>query len=63
MTAKEQHRFELEVRVSRPGQEDAVINREYVSQDAASTDKAASEIWAGVSNETKAHMCPVNDDH
>ena len=62
MTTKEQHRFEFELRVSRPGQKDAVINREYVSFDKASTDGAASEIWAGVSDEAKAHMCPVNDD-
>ncbi len=63
MTDKEQHRYELEVRVSVHGQEPAVINREYVSQDAASTDKAIQEVWAGVSNEIKAHMHPVNDDH
>ena len=63
MTEKEQHRFELEVRVSRPGQQDAVINREYVSQDSTSTDKAIQEIWYSVSDATKARMHPVNDDH
>ena len=57
----EQHVFEVEVRVSRPGQEDAHVYREYVSKDAASTDKAASEVWAGVSNDVKARMKTVND--
>jgi hypothetical protein len=52
--------FEVEVRVKAAGQEDAVIHREYVSQDAASTDKAAGQIWSGVSSDVKARMRTVN---
>ena len=57
----EQHRFEVEVRVSTHGQEPAVLNREYVSSDSASTDGALTEIWGAVSNEAKARMHPVQD--
>lgn len=57
----EEHRFELEVRVSAHGQEPAVLHREYTSEDAASTDKALSEVWGAVNDATKARMSPVND--
>lgn len=55
------HRFEVDMIVRKPGQPDAVVSREYVSVDKASTDGAASEIWAGVSDDTKARMSPVAD--
>lgn len=62
MSESESHPFELEVRVRAHGQEDAVSHREYVSNDAASTDKALKEIWDGVSNDVKARMRGVGDD-
>ena len=58
----EQHRFELEVRVSAASQPDAILHREYTSKDSASTDKALTEVWAAVNNDTKARMSPVADD-
>lgn len=58
----ESHLYELEVRVSRPGQPDATVHREYQSVDAASTDRAIQEVWGGVSNDIKARMHPVADD-
>ena len=61
LTRAESHVFEVRVTVSRPGQPDATVNREYRSKDAASTDKAIQEVWSGVSNEVKARMRTVND--
>lgn len=57
----ESHPFEVEIRVSAHGQEDAFVRREYVSSDKSSTDGAAGEIWAGVSNDVKAKCRPVAD--
>lgn len=53
-------RYELEVRVSAPGQEDAVLHREVVT-DKQRTDDALGELWSGVSDAAKARMHPVND--
>jgi hypothetical protein len=57
----EKHVFEVELRVKAHGQDDAVVSREYVSADKASTDGAAGEIWAGVSDTLKSNMRPVAD--
>jgi hypothetical protein len=57
----EKHVFEVELRVKAHGQDDAVVSREYVSADKASTDGAAGEIWAGVSDDVKAKCRTVND--
>jgi hypothetical protein len=59
--AAEEHRFEVDLIVRRPGQPDATVSREYVSKDAASTDKAAKEVWQGMDAGTLARMHPVND--
>lgn len=53
--------YELEIKVSGHGQPDAFVRREYVSSDKASTDGAAAEFWAGVSNDIKAKCRPVAD--
>jgi hypothetical protein len=53
-------RYELTVRVSTPGQTDAVLHREIVTEK-QSTDGALSELWSSVSDAEKAKMCPVND--
>lgn len=62
LTMAEEHPYEIEVRVRAYGQEDAVLHREYVSRDSASTDKALKEVWDGVSQQTKARMRLVGDD-
>jgi hypothetical protein len=57
----EQHRYELEIKVSAHNQPDAYIRREYATSEKASTDGAAGEIWSGVSDDIKARCHPVND--
>jgi hypothetical protein len=62
VVAAEEHPFEIEVRVRAHGQEDAVLHREYISHDAASTDKAIKEVWDGMSAGTKSRMRLVGSD-
>jgi hypothetical protein len=62
VVAAEEHPYELEVRIKAHGQEDAVLHREYVSKDAASTDKALKEVWDGMGAGTKARMRLVGSD-
>ena len=58
----ESHVFEVEVSVKRPGQLDATAHREYRSQDAASTDKALSELLGGFTAETEKRLSRVQDE-
>jgi preprotein translocase subunit SecA len=60
-THAEQHPFEVEIRVRAARQQDAVYAREYVSQDAASTDKALKELVTGISSDTLERMRGVQD--
>lgn len=53
--------FEVDLIVRAHGQPDATVHREYTSPQKASTDGAAGEVWAGVSDEIKARMTPVAD--
>jgi hypothetical protein len=53
--------FEVDLIVRAAGQPDARVSREYVTADKASTDGAAGEIWAGVSDDVKAKCRTVND--
>jgi hypothetical protein len=62
VVAAEEHPYELEVRIRAHGQEDAVLHREYISHDAASTDKAIKEVWDGMSAGTKSRMRLVGSD-
>jgi hypothetical protein len=61
MSDKESRCFEVQVRVSAAGQPDAVVNREYVTSDAASTDKAARTIFDAIHADERAKMRPVAD--
>ena len=61
MTANEEHLFEVDLIVRAAGQPDARISREYTSVDAASTDKAATEIFGAIDAKTRARMVGVND--
>jgi hypothetical protein len=63
VVAAESEVFEVDLIVRASGQPDTVISREYVSKDKKSTDGAAEEIWAGVSDSVKARMHPVNDSN
>jgi hypothetical protein len=56
-----QKAFEVELRVRTVGQPDAVLNREYITSEKQSTDGAAREIWAGISNDVKAKCRAVSD--
>lgn len=56
----ERHVFEVDVLVRANGQPDAIVSREYVSREKASTDGAVTEIWEAVSDDIKARMRPVN---
>lgn len=53
--------FEVEIKVSRPGQQDAFVRREYTSRDSLSTDGAARELAQGFTAETDRRLRPVND--
>lgn len=57
----EEHTYEVDLIVRGAGQPDTVISREYQSQNAASTDKAAREIWEALGADAKARMRGVND--
>ena len=54
--------FEVDLIVRAAGQEDARVSREYVTADRLSTDGVAGDIWAGVADDLKAHMHPVNSE-
>lgn len=53
--------FEVDLIVRANGQEDVRVSREYVTSDAASTDKAARVIFDAIHNDERAKMRPVND--
>ena len=53
--------FEVDLIVRSHGQPDVTVSREYVTSDAASTDKAARTIFDAIHADERAKMRPVND--
>lgn len=53
--------FEFELRIKAHGQPDAVMNREYASNDKASTDAVARQLYDSLPAIEKSRMRGVND--